>query len=97
MENPLSLQLRVGVDVGSRCHSVAIGLSDGSLLEEFEITHNPEGFRAFFARIEACARRHGVPIAVAMEGYNGHVRPLDSLVKARGRADGAGRKRTFGP
>ena len=84
MLNPLSLQLRVGVDVGSRCHSVAIGLSDGSLLEEFEITHSPEGFRAFFARIEACARRHAVPIAVAMEGYNGHVRPLDSLVRARG-------------
>ncbi len=26
----------------------------------------------------------GYPIAVAMEGYNCHVRPLDSLVKARG-------------
>ncbi len=84
MLNPLSLQLRVGVDVGSRCHNVAIGLSDGSLLEEFEIAHTAEGFRAFFARIEACARRHAVPIAVAMEGYNGHVRPLDSLVTARG-------------
>ena len=28
--------------------------------------------------------RHPYPIAVAMEGYNGHVRPLDSLVRARG-------------
>jgi hypothetical protein len=53
MLNPLSLQLRVGVDVGSRCHSVAIGLSDGRLLEEFEIPHTKEGFRAFFARVEA--------------------------------------------
>ncbi len=26
MSNPQSLQLRVGVDVGSRCHSVAVGL-----------------------------------------------------------------------
>jgi transposase len=84
MLNPVSLQLRVGVDVGSRCHTVAIGLSDGSLLEEFEIPHTAEGFREFFARVEACGRRHGVPIAVAMEGYNGHVRPLDSLVRARG-------------
>ena len=84
MLNPQALQLRVGVDVGSRCHTVAIGLSDGSLLEEFEIPHTAEGFRAFFARVEACGRRHAVPIAVAMEGYNGHVRPLDSLVKARG-------------
>ena len=84
MLNPVSLQLLVGVDVGSRCHTVAIGLSDGSLLEEFEIPHTAEGFRAFFARVEACGRRHAVPIAVAMEGYNGHVRPLDSLVRARG-------------
>ncbi len=84
MLNPVSLQLRVGVDVGSRCHSVAVGLSDGSLLEEFEIPHTAEGFREFLARVDACGRRHAVPIAVAMEGYNGHVRPLDSLVGARG-------------
>ena len=84
MLSPVSLQLRVGVDVGSRCHTVAIGLSDGSLLEEFEIPHTAVGFREFFARVEACGRRHAAPIAVAMEGYNGHVRPLDSLVRARG-------------
>ncbi len=74
--------MRVGVDVGSRCHRVAIGLTDGSLLEEFEIPHTAEGFREFFARIEGHAKRHPYPIAVAMEGYNGHVRPFDSLVKA---------------
>ena len=84
MLNPVSLQLRVGIDVGSRCHAVAIGLSDGSLLEEFEIAHTAEGFREFFARVEARGRRHAAPIAVAMEGYNGHARPLDSLVRARG-------------
>jgi transposase len=84
MLNPQSLQLRVGVDVGTRCHSVAVGLTDGSLLEEFEVTHTAEGFREFFSRIEGHAKRHPYPVAVAMEGYNGHVRPLDSLVKARG-------------
>ncbi len=84
MLNSVFSQLRVGVDVGSRCHTVAIGLSDGSLLEEFEFPHSAEGFREFFARVEACGRHHAVPIAVAMEGYNGHVRPLDSLVRARG-------------
>ncbi len=82
MLNPQALQLRVGVDVGSRCHSVAVGLTDGSLLEEFEIPHTAAGFQDFFARIEGHAKTH--PIAVAMEGYNGHVRPLDSLVRARG-------------
>ena len=84
MLNPVSLQLRVGVDVGSRCHTVAIGLSDGSLLEEFEIPHTQAGFDEFFTRVEVCNRRHEMPIAVAMEGYNGHVRPLDTLVRARG-------------
>ena len=67
MLNPVLSQLRVGVDVGSRCHAVAIGLSDGSLLEELEIPHTAEGSQEFFARVEACARRHAVPIAVACE------------------------------
>ena len=84
MLNPVPLQLRVGVDVGSRFHTVAIGLSDGSLLEEFETPHTAAGFEDFFSRIEGHAKRHPYPIAVAMEGYNGHVRPLDSLVRARG-------------
>ena len=84
MAYPTSLELRVGIDVGSRCHSVAIGLSDGRLLEEFEISHTAAGFDDFFKRVEASAQRHAVPIAIAMEGYNGHVRPLDSLVRAKG-------------
>ena len=84
MANPASLELRVGIDVGSRCHNVAIGLSDGRLLEEFDITHTAAGFDDFFRRVETSAKRHAVPIAVAMEGYNGHIRPLDSLVSAKG-------------
>ncbi len=71
MLNPQPLQLRVGVDVGSQSHHVAVGLSDGRLLDEFEIPHTAAGFREFFARIEGHAKRHPYPIAVAMEGYNG--------------------------
>ncbi len=59
MLNPQALQLRVGVDVGSQCHSVAVGLTDGSLLEEFEIPHTAAGFGDFFARVEEHATRHG--------------------------------------
>ncbi len=84
MSNPQSLQLRVGVDVDTQCHSIAVDLTDGGLLEEFEIPHTAAGFQDFFARIEGRAKRHPFPIAIAMEGYNGHVRPLDSLVKTRG-------------
>lgn len=83
MLNPTPLELRVGVDVGAHRHAVAIGLSDGSVLEEFEIPHTDAGFGDFFSRIEAQASSHAFPVAVAMEGYNGHARPLDALVRAR--------------
>ena len=68
-----SLELRVSVDVRSRRHSVAIGLPDGQVLEEFEITHRPEGFEEFFSSIEKHQKENGCGVAVAMEGYNaGH-------------------------
>jgi hypothetical protein len=83
MKKHVSLELRVSVDIGCRSHNVAIGLSSGEVLDEFSITHEPEGFRQFFSRIEKQKRRFGCPVAVAMEGYNGYARPLDTLVRAR--------------
>jgi len=83
MKKHASLELRVSVDIGCRSHNVAIGLSSGEVLDEFSITHEPEGFRQFFSRIEKQERRFGCPVAVAMEGYNGYARPLDTLVRAR--------------
>jgi hypothetical protein len=79
-----SFELRVSVDVGSRRHSVAIGWSDGQVLEEFEIAHRPEGFQEFFSRIEKHQKAKGCGVVVAMEGYNGYARPLDSLVRQHG-------------
>jgi hypothetical protein len=78
------LELRVSVDVGYRRHSVAMGLSSGEVLEEFEIDHRIEGFQEFFSRIEKHQKSQGCEVAVAMEGYNGYARPLDSLVRERG-------------
>ena len=72
------------LDVGSRRHRVAIGLHNGEVLEEFEISHRVEGFQEFFSRIEKHQKPRGCPVAVAMEGYNGWPRPLDSLVRQRG-------------
>jgi len=74
-------ELRVSVDVGCHGHSVAVGLSTGEVLEEFEIAHRAEGFAEFFSRIEAQRKRHGLGVSVAMEGYNGYARPLDALVQ----------------
>ena len=56
MSEEKSLELRVSVDVGYRRHSVAMGLSSGEVLEEFEIDHRPEGFQEFFSRIEVAAQ-----------------------------------------
>jgi len=78
-----SPQIRVSIDVGYRQHSVAVGLSNGELLDEFEIAHDPHGFDAFFTRIESHQGLYDGEIAVAMEGYNGFARPLDSLVQKR--------------
>ena len=78
------LELRVSVDVGYRRHSVAMGLSSGEVLEEFEIDHRPEGFQEFFSRIEKHHKKEYCAVAVAMEGYNGYARPLDSMVRQRG-------------
>ncbi len=83
MSKSIIPEIRVSVDVGCHSHSVAIGLSGGELIEEFEIDHNPEGFNHFFTRIARQESRYGFPVSVAMEGYNGYARPLDRLVRAR--------------
>lgn len=70
------LSIRVAVDVGSTRHSVAVGLPDGKVLDEFDIEHNAGGFKEFFQHIECIEKRHHLPVAVAMEGYNGWARPL---------------------
>jgi len=79
-----SCDIRVSIDVGCHSHSVAIGLASGDVLDEFELTHQPEGFALFFERVEGCQRRYGGEVSVAMEGYNGWARPLDSLVRSHG-------------
>ena len=48
MSDKKSVELRVSVDVGYRRHSVAIGLPDGEVLEEFEIAHGPKALSSFF-------------------------------------------------
>jgi len=68
---PTSNEVRVSVDIGYRQHSVAIGLSDGQLVDEFDIQHDLGGFNQFFHHIESVQSRHGGRVSVAMEGFNG--------------------------
>ena len=76
--------LRVGIDVGSTRHRVAVGLPDGTLIDEFNVDHHAAGFNRFFHRIAAHEERHPLPVTVAMESYNGWARPLDGLIRQHG-------------
>lgn len=76
-------EMLVSIDIGCYQHSVAVGLSNGTLLEEFEISHTRNGFKQFFSKIESHHRSHRLPVSIAMEGYNGHARPLDRMIRAR--------------
>ncbi|MDI6868584.1 MAG: IS110 family transposase [Coprothermobacterota bacterium] len=76
--------IRVGLDVGSKSYQVGIAGPDGTILEEFTITHSQEGFQKFFSSIERHQKEVDLPVEVAMEGYNGCARPLDQLIKKKG-------------
>ena len=76
--------LLVGIDVGCRCHRVAVGMPDGALLDQFDLENQPTAFNAFFSRVEKQAAKHGLPVSVGMEGYGGWARPLDEMVLAKG-------------
>ena len=77
-------EIAVAIDVGSRRHAVAVGASDGGLLEEFEIAHDRLGFEEFFRRVEQYRERTGLRVVVGMEGTGGWARPLDGLIRERG-------------
>lgn len=77
-------ELQVAVDVGARMHRVAVGDGAGGLLEEFDLSHTASGLAGFFTRIERLRGRHRAPVSVAMEGFNGWARPLDTQVLAHG-------------
>jgi transposase len=79
-----NLQIRVAIDVGCELHRVAIGLSNREMLDEFDISHNAEGFHDFFSRLETLENRYQLPVAVAMEGFNGYARPLDGQICRHG-------------
>ncbi len=76
-------QIRVAVDIGCHRHRVAVAGPENGLLEAFDIEHNTQGIGAFFRRVEAHERRSGLSVAVAMEGFNGWARPLDTQILVR--------------
>ncbi len=47
------------------------------------MTHHAAGFAHFFSRIATYEQQYACPVAVAMEGFNGYARPLDTMIRAR--------------
>jgi transposase len=72
------------MDIGSQTHRVAIGLSNGEILEEFGMSHTPDDIDFFFNKVEKYKKRYQLPVVVAMESYNGHARPIDKYVLNKG-------------
>ncbi len=77
-------QIRVAIDIGSRCHRVAMAGPEGQLLEAFDRAYTASGFADFFGRVARHEQRLKLLVVVAMEGFNGHARPLDSQIQGHG-------------
>lgn len=77
-------KLEIGIDIGSLNHAVAIGDGAGNIIKEFEIAHTQKGFDKFFEILDKEASKRDTTISIAMEGYNGWARPLDSQILTQG-------------
>lgn len=76
--------IKVGIDVGSANHSVAMMDAYGNVLPSFDIDHTNKGFDKLFKIIEHEAKKENSQVEIAMEGYNGWARPLDGFILDRG-------------
>ena len=53
-------------------------------LKSLRSSTGPKDFKSFSTRIEKHQKAKSCAVAVAMEGYNGYARPLDSMVRQHG-------------
>lgn len=77
-------EIRICMDIGSNQHQVLIGLDSGEVLDEFNIAHNADGINHLLSLIEQRKEKLGLPVAVAMEAYNGYARPIDQFILSKG-------------
>ena len=77
-------EIRVCMDVGSAEHYIAIGLASGERIQDIVLKHETREISKFFGRIEKIRQKYNLPVVFAMEGYNGHVRPIDKQILEKG-------------
>ena len=64
---------------------VAIGLNGcREPIEEFDLAHTPAGLSEFFKRVRHHESLSGAQVCVAMVGFGGYARPIDTQVLAQG-------------
>lgn len=77
-------EIRICMDIGCHQHRVLIGLSSGEILEEFNLPHSPSAINQFFKKTKIYQTKYSAEVVFAMEGFNGHARPIDKLVLSNG-------------
>jgi transposase len=77
-------ELRVCMDIGNKKHHVAVGLSSGEIIDRFDLCHTPNAITTFFQKIKIYEEQYSLPVAIAMEGYNGYARPMDKIALSKG-------------
>lgn len=80
----LTDEIRVCMDVGSAEHYVAIGFASGKRIQDIVLKHEAREINQFFGKIEKIQQKYNLPVVFAMEGYNGHIRPIDKQILEKG-------------
>lgn len=77
-------EIRICMDIGCHQHRVLIGLANGIILEEFDLPHTSIAINQFFQKTESLQNKYSAKVVFAMEGFNGHARPIDKLALLKG-------------
>ena len=62
-------ELQIGIDVGSINHAIAIAKEDGTILQEFEISHNNKGFDSFFQIVDKLSSKYHAKVGTQWRTY----------------------------
>lgn len=77
-------EVLVGIDVGSNGHQIAISDPDGGFIYEGYINHQQADFDALLERLATVGASYHAVVVIGVEGYNGHLAPLDQRLAEAG-------------
>lgn len=77
-------EILVGIDVGSNGHQIAISAPGGDFIYEGYIQHQHSDFNSAIERLKGLAEVYQTGVVIGIEGYNGHIAPLDQMLARAG-------------